>query len=96
MGILFAIIGVLLFVSNKAIRYYLSRRRFNRRAITGLEGFDSYEHALVTRAYERILRLISRIIYWIGLLLILFGWWYSGVEAEKKQQEQIENSKPKK
>jgi len=49
-----------------AIRYVLSRRRFNRRGVAGLQLFSSYEKWWFTTRIEALF-------YFLGLLAILSG-----------------------
>ena len=49
-----------------AIRYIISRRRFNRRGIAGLQLFSSYEKWWLTTRIEALF-------YFMGLLAIIGG-----------------------
>ncbi|MEP7376002.1 MAG: hypothetical protein ABI675_21580 [Chitinophagaceae bacterium] len=64
-------LGSLLFIAGFAINYAISRRKFNRRVITGAEGFRSYETARVIVFAERILRLIARLMIAAGVVVFL-------------------------
>lgn len=61
--LLFSIISL---IAGLALRYWINRRKFYRRHVTGLEGFSSYEKSVVISFVERIGK-------WIAYLLILFG-----------------------
>jgi len=53
------------------IRYFISRRKFNRRTIAGSEVFKSYEKARLTHFSERFGRLVGLILILGGLVLLL-------------------------
>lgn len=58
------------------INYIISRRRFYRRSITGMQVFKSYEQAWITRWIERIGRLIAFLLIIGGLILFLGSFLY--------------------
>lgn len=60
------IVGVVLVITGIIIRYMIGRNRFNRRSITGVETFSSYERMNLTRLLEWLGSII-------GLLLIIGG-----------------------
>lgn len=49
-----------------AMRYFVNRRRFNRRTVTGMELFNSYESAWM-------IKLLEKLAFWTGTFLILGG-----------------------
>ena len=51
------------------LSYVISRRRFNRRSITGLQGFRSYDKGWRTLLFERIVKGIARILIVVGIIL---------------------------
>ena len=53
------------------IRYRIGKRKFNRRATTGVETFSSYESSVLTRFIERIAGLIALFCIVVGLLLLI-------------------------
>jgi len=57
-----------------AIKYWIGRRRFNRRSITGVETFRSYESMRLLRFIEWLGVLIANIFIVGGILLFLFLW----------------------
>ena len=61
-----ALTGAAMFIAGCFINYKIGRRRFDRRAITGVEVFRSYRHQLSSRLFERIAKII-------GYALIIFG-----------------------
>lgn len=78
------VIGIIAFLIGIGLIYWISRRKFYRRNVAGLEGFSSFEASVLVRLVERLGK-------WIGYLLILIGllslWTASRVEKDKKQQE---------
>jgi len=67
------IIGLLFLVIGYLIRYFIGKRKFKRRAVTGLERFKSYNSALTTNFLEGILLVIAKLLIIAGFLLI--GFW---------------------
>jgi len=61
--------SVTLFIIGCLIIYLTGRRRFNRRGITGLETFRSYEEAVLIRLMETIVRFLAWIMILAGLFL---------------------------
>ena len=55
-----------------AVRYIIGRRRFNRRGITGLQVFSSYEHWWLTTRVESLLNLLALLVILAGLFLLFF------------------------
>jgi len=60
---LFLLLGLGLF-----IRYYIGRRRFNRRSIAGMQIYSSYFRALLTTIIETLFNLIGLLFIVIGLI----------------------------
>lgn len=67
------IIGVVLLLIGMAMRYWVNRRRFNRRTITGMQVFNSYEKALAQTWLEKLVKLAGLALVLFGLLLIASG-----------------------
>jgi ABC-type transport system involved in cytochrome c biogenesis permease subunit len=63
-GIFFVILGFI-------IRYKINKRRFNRKALGGLQHFKNYEQAWLVTLIERILMVLSFIIIITGLVFSL-------------------------
>ncbi|QXV66761.1 hypothetical protein INP83_06660 [Mucilaginibacter sp. 21P] len=61
-------IGLILFYL--LIRYYVGRRRFNRRGNCGLQQFSSYRKAVITGILETTLLMIGKLCRWAGLILL--------------------------
>jgi len=60
-AIVFLLLGFLL-------RYWINRRKFNRRGVAGLEGFSSYEKAIAIQFLERLGKILSIFLILIGIL----------------------------
>ncbi|MBX9887865.1 MAG: molybdenum ABC transporter permease [Flavobacteriaceae bacterium] len=69
-----------------SLRYWINRRKFYRRGPMGVEGFSSYEKAVVITFFERVTK-------WISIGFIIFGllilWSYSRKKASEKKLTQI-------
>ncbi len=55
-----------------AVRYIIGRRRFNRRGITGLQVFASYEQWWLTTRLENLLSLLALLAILAGVFLLIF------------------------
>lgn len=66
-----------------SLRYWINRRKFYRRSPMGVEGFSSYEKAVVITFFERVTK-------WISIGFIIFGllmlWSYSKNNKDRKEQ----------
>ena len=60
------ILGIILLVIAVGLIYWINRRKFCRRTISGLEGFSSFESSIFIRFIERIGK-------WIALVLIILS-----------------------
>lgn len=54
------------------VRYWIGRRRFNRRGIAGLQTFSSYERWWLTTRIETLVNFIALLAILCGLFLLLF------------------------
>jgi hypothetical protein len=54
-----------------AIRYIISRRRFNRRGVAGLQLFSSYERWWITTRIERLFNFLALLAIIAGLFLLI-------------------------
>ena len=85
------VIGIIFLVLGLGIRYWINRRKFYRRSITGAEGFSSYEQSVLVKTIERLGK-------WVAYAMIIFGllslWVYS---REKKEMavETMDIQKPR-
>ena len=52
------------------IRYQISRRRFNRRGIGGLQQFPTYGRFIFTMAVEKVIYFIATLCLLAGLFLL--------------------------
>lgn len=89
------IIGIVMLVTGIVIRYFMKRRRFNRRNQYGAQGFDSYEHRNVTVFGESLMRMVARILILAGLFFIFLVWVNRKMDKRAQQKKQ-EISTPKK
>ncbi|MET3501261.1 hypothetical protein ABIC45_002873 [Mucilaginibacter rubeus] len=62
--------AMILFLTGLFIRYQISRRRFNRRGIGGLQQFPTYGRFIFTMAVERIIFFIGTLCLLTGLVLL--------------------------
>jgi hypothetical protein len=67
------IYGIVLLVIGAAMRYWVNRRRFNRRTITGIQVFSNYEKAVTLTYFEKLVKLAGLLILGFGILLIASG-----------------------
>ena len=74
--------GVLALSIGMGLRYWIGKRRFNRRNVAGLEGFSSYGKSIVIPWVERIGKLVA-------YALIIFGimWLWIYVDERKRLKE---------
>lgn len=68
------IIGISIMLFGIYLRYWINRRRFDRRGPNGLEHFSSYEKSVATRSVERLCKLLAYVFILIGLFLIINNW----------------------
>ncbi|WP_374950145.1 hypothetical protein [Mucilaginibacter sp.] len=52
------------------LRYHISRRRFNRRGIGGLQQFPTYGRFIFITAVESVIYFIATLCLWAGLFLL--------------------------
>ena len=82
----FLVIGIIFLVFGLGLRYWINRRKFYRRSVTGSEGFSSYEKSVGITFIERIIKWIAYALIIFGLLSLLV---YSIEKKEKEKQQQI-------
>ena len=63
--------GLVILAIGLYLRFKINQRRFNRRAVTGLEQFSSYGKAVFTRGAEAFFMIVAKILILMGILLIL-------------------------
>jgi hypothetical protein len=54
------------------IRYWIGRRRFNRRSIAGLQLFSSYEKWWLITRIERLVNFLALLAILAGAFLLIF------------------------
>lgn len=81
------VLGIIPIVIGIALIYWIGRRKFYRRSMTGAEGFSSYESSIVIRFIERLGKWIAYILIIIGLVFI---WSHFQMKKEKGNQEKVE------
>ncbi len=86
------IIAFIFFIPGTALLFWISKRKFNRRNVAGLEGFSSYEKSLFVRLLEGIGKLIAYLMIIFGLFLFLM---YTLDKKERKKVEQIQSNQKK-
>lgn len=62
--------GVVLILLGLLLRYYIGRRRFNRRNAAGLQQFRSYREALWISAWERLSMIVANLLITAGMLML--------------------------
>ncbi|WP_084111208.1 molybdenum ABC transporter permease [Chryseobacterium taiwanense] len=70
------IISIISLLSGFSLRYWINRRKFNRRGIGGIEGFSSYEKAVGLNFLERLGKWLAYILIIIGLLYLWRFYWH--------------------
>ncbi|MYY25873.1 molybdenum ABC transporter permease [Elizabethkingia anophelis] len=64
------LIGIIILAFALILRYWINRRRFYRRSMTGAEGFSSYEKSVIIKFIELIGKLIAYLLIIFGILFI--------------------------
>ena len=62
--------GIVFIVLGAIIRIFISRRQFYRRNEAGVEEFDGYGAALVSKSLETILGIGSLLLLFFGLIFV--------------------------
>ncbi|WP_084121668.1 hypothetical protein [Aquiflexum balticum] len=81
----FKLFGWLMVVIGLAIRYVISRRRFYRRGLGGLQHFRSYERGVFITFIEWIFSLLAFLILLGGIVTL--GLYYGNKYFEKKERQ---------
>lgn len=82
------IISIVFLLLGFSLRYWINRRKFNRRGVAGLEGFSSYEKATVTRFLERIGKLLSLLFILIGILFF-YGYYRGKKDSDSNKTANV-------
>lgn len=53
------IFAIFIFIVGVVLRYWMNRRKFNRRNFTGTEEFRNYEHKTSADTFEFILKIVA-------------------------------------
>ena len=64
---------LILIIVGLIVRYVIGWRRFNRRGITGLQLFSSYEKWWLTTRMEAVINFLALLAMIAGLILLLFN-----------------------
>ena len=67
------ILGILLLFFGLFLRYIISRRRFNRRSIAGIQGFKSYSYAIITLTIEKLANALALLCILLAIMLFIIG-----------------------
>lgn len=65
-------IAIILLILSIVLRYFINRKRFNRRGSGGLQQFENYRKATITTLLEKILMKLSIVIIFISIISIIF------------------------
>jgi hypothetical protein len=52
------------------MRFHISRRRFNRRGIGGLQQFPTYSRFMLITVVEKVIYFIATLCLWAGLFVL--------------------------
>ncbi len=74
------IVGSCMLLLGIACRVYVSRNRFYRRGVAGLQQFSSYRKSVVVTAFEGIVKIVGTLLILGGLLLFLL-FWFDGKQS---------------
>lgn len=87
-------IGV--FISGFAMRFWVEKRRFERRGVGGLQQFPSYSKALAITALERFVKWLSYPVQILGFLLLFFWIVFVRDNFRKREKSKVEKNEIKK
>ncbi|MBV8252590.1 MAG: molybdenum ABC transporter permease [Chitinophaga sp.] len=74
------ILGICMTILGLALRVYVSRNRFYRRGVAGLQEFSSYRKSVAIPAFERLVKIVGTLLM-IGGLFLCFLVWFNAKEA---------------
>ncbi|UIR57828.1 molybdenum ABC transporter permease [Sphingobacterium sp. SRCM116780] len=83
------VIAIIVLLPGIFLLFWISKRKFNRRNVAGIEGFSSYEKSLFVRFLERIGKWLAYILIILGILLL---WTYSRQKKELDKNLKTEES----
>lgn len=87
--------GIIILLVGIALRYWINRRRFYRRNAAGIEGFSSYEKAVIVRILEKFGKLIAWVFILFGLLMGIVFYRSINKKTDKKEPTRIEHKNDK-
>lgn len=76
------VIGIIALVLGFGLIYWISRRKFYRRNMAGVEGFSSFEASVLVRFLERLGKWMAYALILIGLISV---WASSKIEKNKEK-----------
>lgn len=79
------VLGIIALVLGIGLIYWISRRKFYRRNVAGLEVFSSFGKSVFVRFIERIGKWIAYVLIIVGILSI---WLHSRMKKDKEKQQQ--------
>lgn len=82
------IISITFLLLGFSLRYWINRRKFNRRGVAGIKGFSSYEKGTFVRFFERIGKILSIIFILIGILFF-YGYYRSKSNLSEEKQNNV-------
>jgi preprotein translocase subunit SecG len=86
------VFGITPLVIGIGLIYWISRRKFYRRNVAGMEGFSSFEASLAIRFLERIGKWLA---YGLIIISIVSLWSYSRMKKDmEEQQHKIKTERP--
>jgi preprotein translocase subunit SecG len=80
------VLGITPLVMGIGLIYWISRRKFYRRNVAGLEDFSSFEAAVFVRFLERIGTWLA---YCLIIASILLLWTYSRMKKDMEKLQQV-------
>ncbi len=81
------VIAMLFLIPGIFLIFWINKRKFNRRNVAGLEGFTSYEKALLVRFLEKVGKWLAYALIIVGILLL---WTYSMKKKNRDKTTRIE------
>ncbi|WP_339880810.1 hypothetical protein [uncultured Algoriphagus sp.] len=84
-----SVLAITLMLFGFAIRYWIGKRRFERRGIGGLQHYSSYSKALFISALERFANILSVPMILGGIFLLMFWWMFVRDIALSRNKEDV-------
>ncbi|MCX2429872.1 hypothetical protein [Pedobacter sp. GR22-10] len=67
-------VGLILVLAGCLLRHWMKSRSFNRRNKMGVELFRNHTHQVLLTSFERLLKLLGRLLMILGLIIIGADW----------------------